>query len=206
MHERLSRQEQKAQTRARLLDAAAQVFAQSGFETSTLDAVAAAAGYTKGAVYSNFAGKTDLLIALLERRIEVQSAQYTQRFEGQDLRTMARGLLQAPDRLPDSEKEFLVLAIEFWLHAMRDEGTRLLMAEQYEHARTLVADFLVASGYKKAAGPEGLEARDVAIVIEAIGSGLAFQAALDPEHVSLGLMAKVLVKLLELPQAESTQP
>jgi len=57
MNERLSRQERKAQTRERLLDAAAQVFAQRGFEAASLDEVAAAAGYTKGAVYSNFAAR-----------------------------------------------------------------------------------------------------------------------------------------------------
>ncbi len=96
MNERLSRQERKAQTRERLIDAAAQVFAQRGFEAASLDEVAAAAGYTKGAVYSNFASKTDLLIALLERRIEVQSAEYAHRFEGQDAEEIARDLLSRP--------------------------------------------------------------------------------------------------------------
>jgi len=65
--------------------------------------VAAAAGYTKGAVYSNFASKTDLFIALIERRIEVQSAEHSQRFEGLDLESMARGLEEQPDQ--DSESE-----------------------------------------------------------------------------------------------------
>ncbi len=77
MQERLNRQERKSQTRERLIDAAAVVFAQRGFEAASLDEVAAAAGYTKGAVYSNFASKTDLFIALIERRIEVQSAEHT---------------------------------------------------------------------------------------------------------------------------------
>ena len=100
MHERLNRQERKSQTRERLIDAAAQVFARQGFEAASLDEVAAAAGYTKGAVYSNFASKTDLFIALIERRIEVQTAEHERRFEGLDLQAMARGLREQPDREP----------------------------------------------------------------------------------------------------------
>ncbi len=199
MNERLNRQERKAQTRERLLDAAAEVFAQRGFEAASLDEVAAAAGYTKGAVYSNFAGKTDLVIALLERRIDSQSAGYTQRFEGQDLETMAEGLFDAPERMPDSERQFLVLAVEFWLHAMRDERARVLVAEQYERARMIVSEFLIASGYLDKAPQPQIEPRDMAIVIEALGTGLALQAALDPGNVRMHLFGDVLVRLIGMP-------
>jgi AcrR family transcriptional regulator len=198
MHGRLTRQERKSQTREQLIDAAAAVFAQRGFEAATLDEVAAAAGYTKGAVYSNFASKTDLLIALIERRIEMQADQYAQRFEGLDLETATRALDVHSDQ-PLPEREWLILAVEFWLHAMRDERTRLLIADQYEHARSVVAGVLVKMGY----GAEGREApfepREMAIVIEALGTGLSIQAALDPEHVRMGLVGEVLVKLFGLP-------
>jgi AcrR family transcriptional regulator len=197
MHERLSRQERKAQTRERLLDAAAQVFAERGFEAASLDEVAAAAGYTKGAVYSNFDSKTDLVIALIERRIETQSAQYAQRFGGRDADDIAAQLLEPVDRIPDSEKRFLVLAVEFWLHAMRDERARALIADQYERARSFVASFLVESGYERMVEEPRLAPRDMAIVIEALGTGLAMQALLDPERVRLGLEAEVIARLLK---------
>ena len=206
MNERLNREEKKNQTRERLLDAAAQVFAKRGFESASLDEVAAAAGYTKGAVYSNFAGKTDLLIALLERRIEVQSAAYSQRFEGREIETVARGLLEPPNRIDAAEKQFLMLFAEFWLNAMRDERTRLLMAEQYEHARTFVAGLLTASGYGRADPPNQLEPREMAIVIEALGTGLVLQAAIDPEHVRLGIVADVLGDLLGLTPKPDARP
>jgi len=206
MNERLNRQEKKVQTRARLLDAAARVFAQRGFEVASLDEVAAAAGYTKGAVYSNFAGKTDLLIALLERRVAEQSAAYSQRFEGQDIESVTRGLLEPANRIDDAEKQFLMLFAEFWLHAMRDERTRLLMAEQYEHARTFVSGLLTATGYGGAGRDGALEPRDMAIVIEALGTGLALQAAIDPEHVRLSLVADVLGELFGLPSSPDPEP
>ncbi len=92
-----------------------------------------------------------------------------------------------------------MLLVEFWLHAMRDERARVLIAEQYERARTVVGKLLVDSGYEKLERSRRLEPRDMAIVIEALGTGLAMQAALDPEHVRLGLEAEVMVKLLGLP-------
>jgi len=65
---RLTRDERRAQTRERLLDAAAEVFNRLGYHGASLEAVAEAAGYTKGAVYSNFASKAELFVALAERR------------------------------------------------------------------------------------------------------------------------------------------
>jgi AcrR family transcriptional regulator len=206
MQARLNRQERKSQTRERLLDAAAEVFARRGFETATLDEVAAAAGYTKGAVYSNFASKTDLFIALIERRVEGQSEEYLERFGGQDLETVARTLEYHYET--ESERQWLVLAVEFWLHAMRDDRARALMAEQYERARTFVAADLIAPAYARSGQEPPLAPRDLAIVIESLGIGLALQAALDPGAVRLSLEAEVLVKLLGLPvpPAESRPP
>jgi AcrR family transcriptional regulator len=205
MQERLTRQERKSQTRERLIDAAGAVFAQRGFEAATLDEVAAAAGYTKGAVYSNFASKTDLVVALLERRISSQSAQYSRRFEGMDLATAARAIEAQPEGMK-LETKWIVLAVEFWLHAMRDDKTRLLIAEQYERARTEVSTFLVASGYGRDGHEAPLSPRDMAIVIEALGTGLSLQAALDPEHVDIGLAGRVLVDLLHLPPLPTPEP
>ena len=215
MQERLNRQERKSQTRERLIDAAAAVFAQSGFETATLDEVAAAAGYTKGAVYSNFASKTELFIALIERRIEVQTAEHARRFEGQDLPGLARTLEAGPDEDPDSERQWLLLAVEFWLHAMRDERARVLMAEQYERARLASAE-LIAPLYQTMGQEPSMPPRDLAIVIESIGIGLAIQAALDPGAVRMSLQGEVVARLLNLqalpdptpalPQAASDPP
>jgi len=54
----------------RLLEAARAVFVRRGYQLATVDDIAAAAGLTKGAVYARFAGKADLLLALLDERID----------------------------------------------------------------------------------------------------------------------------------------
>jgi TetR/AcrR family transcriptional regulator, transcriptional repressor of aconitase len=64
------RDEQRARTRADLLDAAARVFAAQGYHAASVDQVAEAAGYTKGAVYSNFSSKEELFLELLERHLD----------------------------------------------------------------------------------------------------------------------------------------
>src|SRR5690349_6821954 len=64
----LTRARRREMTKRHLMDAAAVVFARDGFHGASLDDVAAAAGFTKGAVYSNFAGKDDLFLAVFEDR------------------------------------------------------------------------------------------------------------------------------------------
>src|SRR6202161_4537061 len=77
--EPLTPERRRQQTREHLLTAAAQVFAERGFHGATRDAVAAAAGFSKGAVYSNFRNKEDLFLALLEASYstEMQSLRAT---------------------------------------------------------------------------------------------------------------------------------
>ena len=68
MPTRLTRAEQRDVTRSRLLDAAEKVFVDRGFHAASVDEVAEEAGYSKGAVYSNFENKDELFLAVLERR------------------------------------------------------------------------------------------------------------------------------------------
>jgi AcrR family transcriptional regulator len=64
---RLSREESREQTHQRLLDAAQSVIAKKGLAGTSVEDIAAAAGYTRGAFYSNFRSKGDLFIELLRR-------------------------------------------------------------------------------------------------------------------------------------------
>lgn len=66
---RRTREEQRAETRSRLLDAAAEIIAARGLEGASIDAITERAGYTRGAFYSNFAGKPELLVELCEQRL-----------------------------------------------------------------------------------------------------------------------------------------
>ena len=66
----MTRAERQQRTRDELVDAAERLFSRQGFHATSIDAVAAEAGFTKGAVYSNFASKEDLFFAVYERRVD----------------------------------------------------------------------------------------------------------------------------------------
>jgi AcrR family transcriptional regulator len=79
---RLNRAEQVERNRELVLDAARRVFLERGYAGATVDAIALEAGFSKGVVYSQFAGKPDLFLALLERRIGERAAENARAAEG----------------------------------------------------------------------------------------------------------------------------
>ncbi len=190
---RLDRQQRREQTRDRLLDAASDVFAKRGYTAASLDDVAQAAGYTKGAVYSNFASKADLFMALIERRIAAQAAPAALRDATLD--QMVADLERQAATSESFDPGWLLLATEFWTSAMRDERVRRAVAEQYERARTITSA-VFEEKFREAGAEPPMAPRDLAIVAEALGIGLGFQHALDPDAVPLRLQAEVLLRLL----------
>jgi AcrR family transcriptional regulator len=190
---RLDRQQRRKQTRERLLDAASEVFARRGYAAASLDDVAQSAGYTKGAVYSNFASKADLFMALIERRIAEQAA--PEALRDATLDQMVADLERHAGTGESFDPGWLQLATEFWTSAMRDERMRTAVAEQYERARAITAG-VFEEKFREADVEPPMPPRDLAIVAEALGIGLGFQHALDPDAVPLRLQAEVLLRLL----------
>src|SRR5689334_13123417 len=121
--EPLTPERRRAMTRRHLLDAAAVVFADKGFHGATIDEVAKAAGFTKGAVYSNFTSKDDLFLALLDDRSDRQFAIVTEvlddgpRGRG-DAAPRMRELIRSGAVFSDDTWETLFL--EFVLYARRN--------------------------------------------------------------------------------------
>ena len=79
--ERLTREQSKDQTRERLLNAAQDIFLKKGYVAASVEDIAAAAGYTRGAFYSNFRSKAELLLELLERDHSAVQGELQQIFE-----------------------------------------------------------------------------------------------------------------------------
>src|SRR5436853_2210085 len=121
MGQRLRRDEQREDTRRRLLDAARRVFLRRGFHATSLDLVADEAGFSKGAVYSQFASKADLFLALVDER-------FTQRItEMEALTAEAHGVAELGTAIGKKwetklrvDEEWSLLMIEFRVHAARD--------------------------------------------------------------------------------------
>jgi AcrR family transcriptional regulator len=178
---RTPRQEKRAQTRAALLDAAERLWAERGIRGASLDEIAAQAGMTKGAVYSNFTGKTDLILALLDR--------YTQLEIGRRTSSHLRDTGRAPaDRCADAGRHYArrlsaeetrmkaLLLMELWLFGMRDFSAGWRIADWYQNHREGLAAGLETNG-------GDLSPEDRASLAMAIEFGLALQHLLDPDRV-----------------------
>jgi AcrR family transcriptional regulator len=179
--ERTSRQEKRAQTRAALLDAAERLWAERGIRGASLDEIAAQAGMTKGAVYSNFAGKADLVLALLERYAQAETGQpMCESLHDTDRPSADRcadaGRHYARRLTADEARMKAMLQVELWLFGMRDFSAGWRVADWYQNHREELAARL-------SSGADELSANDRASLAMAIEFGLALQHLLDPDRV-----------------------
>jgi AcrR family transcriptional regulator len=194
--ERLTRQQRQQQTRDRLLDAAQRLVAQRGLSTS-LDEVASAAGLTKGAVYSNFASKEELLLALIERRADQpsevaevvtdQSVTVDERFA-----TLARGYSTAMEA--PRNRDFLLLTMELWIAAMRNPRLQAQYANAIRTNRRALADLIE----QQTGGTDSeRDALDLATLVIGLDMGIAIQHLLDPDAVPGKLYGAALQLVLQ---------
>jgi AcrR family transcriptional regulator len=197
------REERKAQTRARLLDAAARVFARRGFDGATLDEVAAEAGFTKGAVYSHFGSKEKLLLALSEDQRAAQLTEQLLLFDRE--RSGAERPLAGSARWMEilrEEPDRFRLFIELWARAQRDARLRGQLADGMEELREMLTGFARAG-----AADAGVEAdpdaeRQVANVFLALAMGVGLMALLDEEAVPEALLGNAMSLLVRAFEAD----
>src|SRR5690242_9244721 len=132
-----TQEERKADTRARLLAAAADLFARKGFHAVSAEAVADAADRTTGALYSHFGGKEGLLLALLdERERSVGRHMRAAREAAATERERVEGIWTSflpPATAPDDD--WMLLEHELWLYAARDPAAGAVLAERFASAR-----------------------------------------------------------------------
>ena len=152
MSPRLSRAEQNDRNRALLLAAARRVFLARGYYAATLEQIADEAGFSKGAVYSRFASKAGMFLALLEERIAeraAQNAELASRLAGSGDFGAVLDLAQRAER---GAPGWRLLVTEFRIHAARDPALNRRYAAL--HARTVegVAQVLAAVSKEGAAG------------------------------------------------------
>jgi AcrR family transcriptional regulator len=185
---RLTRAQSQAQTRRRLLEAAAVVFARRSFHGASLEEVADEAGYTKGAVYSNFGSKDELFLAVLEDRLQAQVnffGQLAEQAQAQPDGDLARLM----PRLDGPDEVWCLLEFEFWLYALRHPPMNQRVAALYRQYRAQLAP--LAAPYAS----DGLEPEEVVSAAIALYHGLTLQGHSDPAAIRPDLVSRVLVAL-----------
>jgi AcrR family transcriptional regulator len=172
MGKRLRREESQAQTRARLLQAAARVFARLGYTGASVDAVAEEAGYSKGAVYSNFASKEDIFLELM-REHEAREQQDIQKIilrltESRAARDEVIATMNGWLRTMNSDLDWSLLAVELQLHAQRNPAFaahyNALNAAHRAALGQLIEQLFAAAGKRLPAEPDQVGAIVIALV------------------------------------------
>jgi AcrR family transcriptional regulator len=198
--ERLTREESRQRTRERLLDAAAEVFNRLGYHGASLEAVAEAAGYTKGAVYSNFATKGELFAALLRRYTDQRLATQREILERASLDELADAAGAILERQRTEQGSWDLLQVEFWLAAMRDPELLAMLAEgtdqRYRDSGELIDRKLAEGGLTSQ-----FSGYELARLINALGSGLLLQVYVDPDKVDPAMYGRAIRVLVGLAPA-----
>ena len=178
-----TRAERQAHTRTQLVDAAERLFTAQGLHATSLDAVAAAAGFTKGAVYSNFASKEDLFFAVYERRVDARVAEFEHIIE--EAPTPREGIERiipgSGDR-PEADDGWMAVFFEFWAHVLRHPELRERFAAQHRRIIDLLAAAMVESGEKTPDDPHKLATARYAMQL-----GLQLERLTQPDVVDAGL-------------------
>jgi AcrR family transcriptional regulator len=193
---RLRRDEQRQQTRAQLLDAAERVFAREGFRGASIAAIAEEAGYSHGAIYSNFNGKEDLFLVLVEERIDARLARVYQAAD----EALSRGgePLEAARRfvaMLQQEREAYLLLIDFWNQAVRDPTAAAKFAERHARLRALIGR--IVEGVARDQGVELAVPRDqVATALIALANGFTIERFADPDAAPDELFAHAIAAML----------
>jgi AcrR family transcriptional regulator len=193
--EPLTPERRRQQTRDHLLEAAAQVFGERGYHGASLDDIAAAAGFTKGAVYSNFKSKEDLFLALLESRFAS---------ELEDLKAILAGSEVGPDhRLSDfvslivdqpndpARVTWGTLYEEFHLYARRNPEARARLAELDRRDVASVAEILRTERGRLNLDP-ATSPEDAARITLALTRGIAMMQTTDPDAVDRRFLESML--------------
>jgi AcrR family transcriptional regulator len=186
----MTRAERTERNRERVLAAAREVFLARGYHGATVEQIAEAAGFSTGVVYSQFGGKADLFLSLLEARIEQRirdNAAVVASIDGRD--GLVR-LLEHTAQETFAEPEWGLLVLEFRVHAARDPELNARYARA--HARTVsgLADVLARAGATGGLAPE-----ELAEVIAAISSGSQLELAAERDAFTGPLLHKVIERL-----------
>ena len=193
---RLSRAESQALTRSRLVEVARDLFLREGYAKTSLERVAEEAGFSKGAVYSNFAGKADLVDAMVSENLRTNLDVGLAAVEsGWSMAERARSLGDELSRSFLAQPEWHLLFVELWQRAVRTErrdGT--LLRHRRELHDTITAAIEANAAETGTTLP--LPAAQLATVLLALSHGFSMEQQLDPDHVPDDLFGRVLALLV----------
>jgi AcrR family transcriptional regulator len=174
---RLTRAQSQARTRALIVDSATNLFLRNGFQITSLEQIGEEAGFTRGAVYSNFPSKTAMGIAVIDQLYERTARDLQDALDGtldldewfDALAAWAEGTIGQP--------EWTRLEIELAAFSAHDENYRASIAARYARIREGWAALITS----RLGEDFPIDAQALSTIILALGLGTGVQRAVDPD-------------------------
>jgi AcrR family transcriptional regulator len=195
-----TRADRRTRTRSELVAAADRRFTADGYHATSLDAVADEAGFTKGAVYSNFSSKEDLFFAVYERRVERSVEEMRTLIESAP--TAIEGLERigtaTAERREAGNDGWLAVFFEFWAHVLRHPEHRARFAEQHDRVARELAGALDRSALER--GVElPVPSMQLALSLLALSTGMGLERLTQPDVVGPeleGLLNRLFLRVM----------
>ena len=201
IRQRLTRAASRLETRTRLLESAAQLFARGGYEGASVDLIAESAGYSKGAFYSNFESKEAIFLELLDahkrREIEALAQLLARDIPASELLSLIRN----SETGRGSDFDFGLLSAEFQLQACRDKTFAKTYAKLHRTHRDTMAG-LVTKLFAKLDRIPPSDPKDLADIIMALTTGLSLQGTSMQGALRKGFVTEAILLVLGLDHIE----
>ncbi|MEU7023032.1 TetR family transcriptional regulator [Streptomyces sp. NPDC046203] len=180
----------RPRTRAALLRAALETFAEHGFHAVSIEQICERAGFTRGAYYSNFASKEELFLALFDEhgaRVVERLAAAVDALAPEEC-TLER-LAELVARVEPDERDWYLVSMEFTLHAIRDPGAARVLARHEARLRAEIArglELVVRRGGRELA----VDADRFARLVVALREGALAQSYVEPDVLPPGSLER----------------
>ncbi|MGD3105201.1 TetR/AcrR family transcriptional regulator [Streptomyces sp. YGL11-2] len=169
----------RGRTRRRLLDAALEVFAETGFGRSTVEQVCERAGFTRGAFYSNFVSLDELFLAMWEERSARLLDDLRAALADAPAATPREAVRAALEAIPVEDAWFRVSA-EFTAHALRNPSLRHVVVAREQAIQDTVLPVVVAA--LERAGRRVADPAALGHALVAVHDGTAVQVLMEPDE------------------------
>lgn len=188
-------QRRSLETRARIMNAAMDLFARSGFDATGVAEICEAAGVSKGAFYHHFSSKQEVFLALLENWLTVIDSQLDYARVGAD--TVPQALMRMTDMMRsvfDTAAGHLPMFLEFWTQATFDQSVWQALIEPYHRYQAYFSAMIqqgISEGSLKPVDPDM-----AAKAIVSMALGLLLQGLLDSRGAKWDQVAQQSIHLL----------
>lgn len=182
----------RSKVRRQVLDAALAVFARKGFGGASMDDIASEAGFTKGALYSNFASKDGLFLALMDQQIARRISLIDDLVVGSaiDVDRIGHALTEAAL----NDRDWQLLFFEYWARAVRDPDVRERFIDDRRKLRQNITD-VAQRLLDQTNRTSNVPVEQLTIVLLALSNGLAVEGLIDPADIHSDTFANILISL-----------